>query len=131
MRPSLRAYLSALALVAGSTVWASSAAAQGSQQLNLTPSQQQAVTQGLANQPAQQNLQGSSGQVGSKVSPSESAKPLPSDVQAQVPDAKAMLFVKLPDRILLIDPDSRAVAEIVMAPSTTGNAPAPAQQRND
>jgi hypothetical protein len=49
---------------------------------------------------------------------------LPNDVQAQVPQAREMLFIKLPDRILLIDPGSRAVAEIVIAPSTTGSAPA-------
>jgi hypothetical protein len=51
---------------------------------------------------------------------------LTSDVQDQVPEAKRMLFVKLPDRIVLIDPDSQAVAEIVMSPnaSTTGSAPA-------
>jgi len=32
-----------------------------------------------------------------------------------------MVFVKLPDRILLIDPDTQIVAEIVMAPVTTGS----------
>jgi hypothetical protein len=50
---------------------------------------------------------------------------LPSGVQAQVPEAKGMLFVKLPDRILLIDPDSQAVAEIIMNPVTTGSGSTP------
>jgi hypothetical protein len=37
-----------------------------------------------------------------------------------------LLFVKLPACVVLIDPDSQAVAEIVTAPaSTTGSAPAP------
>jgi hypothetical protein len=54
---------------------------------------------------------------------SETGKPLPSDVQAQVPEVKQMLFVKLPDRVLLIDPDSQAVAEILMVPVTTGSSP--------
>jgi hypothetical protein len=50
-------------------------------------------------------------------------------VQAQVPEAKEMLFIKLPDRILLIDPSSQAVAEIVLAtPATTGSAPTPPEQ---
>jgi hypothetical protein len=39
---------------------------------------------------------------------------LPSDVTAQVPATKNLLFVKLPDRILLIDPDERQVAEIIL-----------------
>jgi hypothetical protein len=44
-------------------------------------------------------------------------------VTDQVPETKSYLFIKLPDRILLIDPDSKAVAEIVGAPGTTGEKP--------
>jgi hypothetical protein len=44
---------------------------------------------------------------------------MPDDVTAQVPETKSFLFIKLPDRILLIDPDSGRVAEIVGAPATT------------
>jgi hypothetical protein len=40
-------------------------------------------------------------------------------VTAQVPTAKNLLFVKLPDRILLIDPDEHQVAEIIMNDSDT------------
>jgi hypothetical protein len=126
MQQLFRAYLITLVLVAGidlTVVSFDSAAAQGSQQLSLNSAQEQAVTQGLANQPTQ-SVPGFSGQIGSKLPSSETAQPLPSDVQAQVPEAKEMLFIKLPDRILLIDPDSRAVAEIVMAPLTTGSSPA-------
>jgi hypothetical protein len=47
------------------------------------------------------------------------AQALPSDVSDQVPDAKQLLFVKLPDRIILIDPDSKVVHEIVLDDSTT------------
>ena len=36
------------------------------------------------------------------------------NVTAQVPAAKNLLFVKLPDRILLIDPDEQQVAEIIL-----------------
>jgi hypothetical protein len=39
---------------------------------------------------------------------------LPGNLTAQVPAAKNLLFVKLPDRILLIDPDEQQVAEIIM-----------------
>jgi hypothetical protein len=124
MRKSFRACLVTFALIAG----IDSAAAQGSQQekLNLNSAKEQAVTQGLANQPAH-TVPGFNGQIGSKLPSSETAQSLPDNVQAQVPEAKEMLFIKLPDRILLIDPDSQAVAEIVMAPMTTGSASAPAE----
>jgi len=52
------------------------------------------------------------------------AQSMPSDVSNQVPEAKSLLFVKLPDRVLLIDPDSKRVSEIVMdadSDSTTGS----------
>jgi hypothetical protein len=32
-----------------------------------------------------------------------------------------LFFIKLPDRILLIDPDNKTVAEIVAGPATTGS----------
>jgi hypothetical protein len=97
---------------------------QGGQQekLNLNSSKEQAVMQGLANQPAH-SVPGFSGQVGSKVPSSETAQALPSDVQDQVPEAKRLLFIKLPDRIVLVDPDDQAVAEIIMTPVTTGSPP--------
>jgi hypothetical protein len=132
MREPFRASFLTIALIAGIELAAASfdtAAAQSSQQssqpekLNLSSAKEQAVTQGLANQPAH-SMPGFSGQIGSKLPASETAQPLPSDVQAQVPEAKQLLFVKLPDRILLIDPGTETVAEIVMAPGTTGSSSA-------
>jgi hypothetical protein len=128
MRQPFRACLTAFALIAATDV----AAAQGPQQerLNLNSAKEQAVMQGLANQPTR-SVPGFNGQIGSKAPASETAQPLPSQVQAQVPEAKELLFIKLPDRIVLIDPDSNAVAEIVMTPVTTGAgagaAPPPAE----
>lgn len=49
------------------------------------------------------------------------AQTLPSNVTDQVPEAKNLLFVKLPDRIVLIDPDTKLVTEIVMDQTTTGS----------
>ncbi len=124
MRRPFHASLITLALIAG----LDTAAAQSSQQerFNLSATKEQAVTQGLANQPVR-SLPEFSGQIGSKPPTSEKAQQLPSDVQAQVPEAKEMLFIKLPDRIVLIDPESQLVAEIVMAPVTTGSGAAPTQ----
>lgn len=99
------------------------AAAQtsGSARPDLTASQERTVSQGLANSPSQSMPSGAQPQVGSKVPDSMSAQALPNNVTDQVPEAKNLLFVKLPDRILLIDPDSKVVAEMIMDDSTTGS----------
>jgi hypothetical protein len=46
---------------------------------------------------------------------------MPNNVASDVPATKNLLFVKLPDRVLLIDPDSKAIAEILLAGDTTGS----------
>jgi hypothetical protein len=93
--------------------------------LDLNQSQGRMVSQGLSREPAQP-AQGYQGQVGSTPPGSLSQHALPNDVTAQVPKTKDMFFIKLPDRILLIDPDSKTVAEIVAGPSTTGSGASPA-----
>ena len=96
------------------------AAAQGTpgsgnapDQLQLSPSQKQSIRQGLMSEQTQTTA-GSQGQVGSKTPASVTPHALPSDVTTQVPATKKFLFVKLPDRILLIDPDQQQVAEIIL-----------------
>ena len=49
------------------------------------------------------------------------AQTLPSNVTNQVPRVKNLLFVKLPDRIVLIDHDTKLVTEIVTDETTTGS----------
>ena len=92
---------------------------------DLTPTQQQSVSQGLANSPAQPAPTGAQPQVGDKVPDSMTAQSLPGDVTDQVPEVKKLLFVKLPDRIVLIDPDTKLVSEIVLNSdsSATGSNP--------
>ncbi|KRR07330.1 hypothetical protein CQ12_00645 [Bradyrhizobium jicamae] len=50
-----------------------------------------------------------------------SAQSVPGNVTDQVPETKNLLFVKLPDRIVLIDPDNKLVTQIVMDSATTGS----------
>jgi hypothetical protein len=121
MRTNLGAGALALAILGGVS-FAAAQNAPGSAQgkPNLSQPQGQAVTQGLQNEPSQ-SAPGYQGQVGSKPPASLSQKQMPDDVTAQVPKTKNYLFVKLPDRILIIDPDSKTVAEIVAAPDTTGS----------
>jgi hypothetical protein len=99
------------------------AAAQQASGPDLTPTQQRTVSQGLASSPSQSAPTGAQPQVGDKMPDSMAAQQLPSNVTDQVPEVKKLLFVKLPDRVILIDPDSKQVSEIVMDAdsATTGS----------
>jgi hypothetical protein len=91
---------------------------------DLTPTQQRTVSQGLASSPSQPAPSGPQPQVGDKLPDSMTAQQLPDDVTDQVPGTKQLLFVKLPDRVILIDPETKQVSEIVMNNSnstTTGS----------
>jgi hypothetical protein len=94
----------------------------GSARTDLTSRQEQMVSQGLAKTPSQSAPAGMQPQIGNKVPDSMSAQALPSNVTDQVPETKNLLFIKLPDRILLIDPDTKIVAEMIMDDTTTGSA---------
>ena len=133
MRTSLRTSTLVLAIL-GSISFAAAQSTPGDMQqekLNLSQSKERQVTQGLSREQAQ-SAGGYQGQVGSKPPESLSAKPMPDDVADQVPETKRYLFIKLSDRIVLIDPDTNMVAEIVGAPATTGASPSdvnPARSR--
>jgi hypothetical protein len=86
----------------------------------LNQTQQQAVRQGLGNEQTQSAPTGGQPQVGSKLPNSSQAAPMPGKVATDVPQTKNLLFVKLPDRILLIDPDNKQVTEIIPVTETTG-----------
>jgi hypothetical protein len=88
---------------------------------DLTANQQQAVSQGLSTSPSQQAPAGAQLAVGNKLPDSMTAQSLPNNVSDQVPQVKNLLFVKLPDRIVLIDPDTKRVTEIVADEATTGS----------
>jgi hypothetical protein len=123
MRTPLCASTFALAVL-GSVSLAGAQNAPGDMQekLKLSQSKERQVTQGLSREQPQ-SAAGYQGQVGSKPPESLSAKPMPDDVADQVPETKRYLFIKLSDRIVLIDPDTNMVAEIVGAPATTGASP--------
>ena len=123
MRMQLRAGTLVLALFGGIGLAAGqgmSGDAGAQEKLNLSKSKEDTISQRLNREPTQSSP-GYSGEVGSKPPDSLTQKQLPDDVTAQVPETKTYLFIKLADRILLIDPESKAVAEIVGAPATTGS----------
>jgi hypothetical protein len=125
MRINIRAGAVALALLGIASLALAQAPSGGSpEKLNLNQQQERTVAQGLRNEPAQ-NAPGFQGQVGSTPPASLQQKPLPSNVTDAVPTTKTYLFIKLPDRIVLIDPESKAVAEIVASENTTGGPATP------
>jgi hypothetical protein len=95
--------------------------APGAAHPDLSSKQERMVSQALATSPSQPAPVGVQPQIGSRLPVSMTAQTLPSDVADQVPEAKQLLFVKLPDRVVLIDPDTQVVTEIVMDPTTTGS----------
>jgi hypothetical protein len=109
--------------VFGSVGIAAAQRSPGTAQADLTPAQEQMVSQGLASSPSQQAPSGAQPQVGNTLPDSMSAQALPNNVTDQVPNAKGLFFVKLPDRIVLIDPHSKLVTEILMDSTTTGSSP--------
>jgi hypothetical protein len=99
------------------------------QTFQLNPEQKQSVDEGLDNQRMQSSESGSNAQVGMKAPGDAVGQKMPNNVAERVPQTERYLFIKLPDRVLLIDPESDTVAEIIPhpfisgAPSTTGSAP--------
>ena len=104
------------------------AGGSGQEKFNLNQSQERMVSQGLQNEQSQPASPSFQGEVGSKVPDSMNARQLPNEVTSQVPQTRTYLFVKLPDRILLIDPQTRTVAEIVPNEAGTTGAGSPQSQ---
>jgi hypothetical protein len=81
--------------------------------LVLSPAQRQAIVSGLRGEQTQSSAQGEQAQIGAKPPSAVMQQQLPDQVTSDVPQTKNLLFVKLPDRILLIDPDQQMVAQII------------------
>jgi hypothetical protein len=91
--------------------------------LHLTEDQKHAVIQGLKGEQTQSSPADAQPQVGSRAPDSTTMHQLPNDVASQVPETKTYLFVKLPDRVLLIDPESKMVAEMIMESDAMSSGP--------
>jgi hypothetical protein len=117
MRQLIRAGVITLGIFS-SVGFAAAQKVPGSDHTDLTAAQQRTVSQGLASSPSQPTPNAQP-QVGDKVPDSMTAQSMPSNVSDQVPEAKNLLFVRLPDRVILIDPDSKLVSQIVLDDSST------------
>jgi hypothetical protein len=105
----------------GSSDMSSQGQGTAREKFNLSQSQEKNMMQALRNERTQNPPSGFDGSVGSKVPDSMSTSSLPNEATAQAPQTKGLLFVRLPDRVLLIDPDNKAVVEIVADETTTGS----------
>ena len=88
--------------------------------LQLSQQQKQQIGQALGNEQAQAGAAGAQAQVGSKLPASMTTHPMPGSVTAQVPATKDFHFVKLQDRVLIVDPKDQMIADVIQVPSTTG-----------
>src|SRR3982075_2075201 len=119
MRYAMWAGVVALAFCGGSGIAVaqstSSIPGQGSPQekFHLNATQEKNIMRGLNNEQAQTPPSGFQGQLGSKAPDSMNPHQLPNDVADQASQIKGYSFVKLPDRVLLLDPDTKIVVEIV------------------
>ena len=93
--------------------------------LNLTRQQKQAVNRGLSDQPSQNAAADLQIRVGEPLPSSITPHVMPKSVTEPVPETKWYEFAKLPDRVLMVDPKDRSIAEIIpilTTPATTGAA---------
>ena len=94
--------------------------------LNLTQQQKQAVNRGLSGEPSQNAAADLQLRVGEPLPSSITPHVMPKSVTEPVPETKWYEFAKLPDRVLMVDPKDRSIAEIILiptTPATTGAAP--------
>ena len=90
------------------------AASAGDQDtMQLSQDQRNRIFHALGDQQKQAAPSDFDGQLGGKVPDSMHAQSVPNNLGAEVPQTKGLLFVRMPDRVLLIDPDNQAVLEIV------------------
>ena len=93
--------------------------------LNLTQQQKQAVNRGLSGEPSQNAAADLQIRVGEPLPSSITPHVMPKSVTEPVPETKWYEFAKLPDRVLMVDPKDRSIAEIIpilTTPATTGAA---------
>jgi hypothetical protein len=89
----------------------------GREPLELSAAQIQAIRHGLARHPVEPAQSGQHVGIGSHMPSTLAPQRFPNQVTLAVPQTRNYRFVKLPDRVLLVDPASETVAEIVSIPT--------------
>jgi hypothetical protein len=89
----------------------------GRNPLDVSAAQLQAIRHGLARHPVEPAQSGQHVGIGSRMPSTLAPQRFPNQVTLAVPQTRNYRFVKLPDRVLPVDPASETVAEIVPIPT--------------
>jgi hypothetical protein len=117
MKGYLRNGTVALALIASAGVAGAAGmnnSAATSDHLNLTSAQQKEIWQGVSKQASKETAPaGFKATVGAAAPSSIKLQPLPSTVASEVPAVKPYDFAMLQNQVLIVDPSSRKIVDIV------------------
>jgi hypothetical protein len=115
MKCQLRLGVAALALLAGAGVaMAADAGSTSKDHLNLTSAQQKDIWQSVSKQNMKETTPaGFKAMIGELVPTSIKLHALPSDATREVPAIKPYEFAMLQDQVLLVDPKSKKIADII------------------
>jgi hypothetical protein len=94
--------------------------AAASQQGKLTEEDGRAVARSLQDQPSQTLPPGTEVEIGKKVPVILKLTPMPPEIFAIWPEARDVLYVRLPDRVVLFDPETQTGSQIILDSETTG-----------
>jgi hypothetical protein len=126
MRQHFRAFAFALAFLGGlGLAVAQNVSDKASGTVSkLTDDQKRTIAQGLKGKEPQTLPPGTQAEVGKKLPEVMKLRPMPPEIYAIVPESQDVLYVRLPDRVVLLDPVTQISADIILdRASNTGNAP--------
>lgn len=113
----MRQHFGAAALVL--TVTLGSVFADGAAPLTLTSEQERSIYRSLAGEQAQPALPDFQPELGARLPDIVTLSDLPSGLAADIPPVKDYQFAKLHDQVLLVDPHSKLVREIINPPAAS------------
>lgn len=87
----------------------------------LTDEQKRTIAQGLKDKDEQTLPPGTQAEIGKKLPEVIKLRPMPPEIYAIVPESQDVLYVRLSDRVVLLDPVTQISADIILDRATTGN----------
>lgn len=119
MRRHPPSFVLAIALLGGVGLVSAQDAVTG-QKGKLTEEQGRAVARTLQDKPSQTLPPGTKVEVGKKVPEILKLTPMPPEIFAVWPESRDVLYVRLPDRVVLVDPENEFGSQIILDTETTG-----------
>ncbi|MEA2986869.1 MAG: hypothetical protein QOD94_3123 [Alphaproteobacteria bacterium] len=87
----------------------------------LTDEQKRTIAQGLKDKDPQTLPPGTQAEVGKKLPEVMKLRPMPPEIYAIVPESQDVLYVRLPDRVVLLDPVAQISADIILDREAAGS----------